>query len=151
MQPLKNLIFCWHYSLEIMGMNTVNFSWVFHAISRYYFFAVNHFKSLYWIWYNIFSVLCFGFFWSWRLWHLSSLTRDQTYTLCTGRQSRNHWTTREDPAMPFFDSNTPIGSPFPALLFPMLACRHYYGFLNQSKNNFFPFNYFSLGIKKSWY
>ena len=109
-----------------MGMNTVNFSWVFHAISRYYFFAVNHFKSLYWIWYNIFSVLCFGFFWSWRLWHLSSLTRDQTYTLCTGRQSRNHWTTREDPAMPFFDSNTPIGSPFPALLFPMLACRHYW-------------------------
>ena len=65
-------------------------------------------------------------FLSWRLWHLSSLTRDQTYTLCTGRQSCNHGTTREDPAMPFFDSNTLIGSPFPVLLFPMLACRHYW-------------------------
>ena len=28
---------------------------------------------------------------------LSSLTRDQTCTPCTGRQSLNHWTTREAP------------------------------------------------------
>ena len=42
---------------------------------------------------------CFMFwsFWPWGTWHLSSLTRDQTHNPCTGRQSLNHWTTREVP------------------------------------------------------
>ena len=31
------------------------------------------------------------------MWDLSSLTRDGTCTLCIGRQSLNHWTTREVP------------------------------------------------------
>ena len=34
-------------------------------------------------------------FWSWGIWDLSSQTRDQTHTPCIGRQSLNHWTTRE--------------------------------------------------------
>ena len=29
------------------------------------------------------------------MWDLSSLTRDRTHTPCIGRQSLNHWTTRE--------------------------------------------------------
>ena len=33
------------------------------------------------------------------MWHLSSLTRDQTDTPCIGRQSLNHWTTREVPTV----------------------------------------------------
>ena len=39
----------------------------------------------------------FWSFWPRGMWHLSSLTRDQTHNPCTGRQSLNHWTTREVP------------------------------------------------------
>ena len=41
----------------------------------------------------------FGLFVSWPqgMWDLSSLTRDQTCTLCIGRWSLNHWTTKEVP------------------------------------------------------
>ena len=31
------------------------------------------------------------------MWDLSSLTRDQMHTLCTGGMSSNHWTTSEVP------------------------------------------------------
>ena len=48
------------------------------------------------------SELCFGF-WPQGIWYLSSLTRDWIYTLCMGRQSLNHWTTREDPLDHFFN------------------------------------------------
>ena len=40
----------------------------------------------------------FLFFWPWGMWDLSSLTRDRTHTLCTGRQSPNHRTTGGVPA-----------------------------------------------------
>ena len=46
---------------------------------------MDHFKSPYWIYYSIASALCFDFFWPWGMWDLSSLTRDQTHTPCTGR------------------------------------------------------------------
>ena len=36
-------------------------------------------------------------FWSRDIWDLSSPTRDQAHTSCIGRQSHNHWTTREVP------------------------------------------------------
>ena len=36
-------------------------------------------------------------YWPRGVWHLSSLTRDWTCTPCIGRQSFNHWTTREAP------------------------------------------------------
>ena len=36
-------------------------------------------------------------FWPWGMWDLSSQTRDWTLTPYTGRQSLNHWTTREVP------------------------------------------------------
>ena len=36
-----------------------------------------------------------GFFWPWGMWDLNSLTRDQNHALWTGRQSFNHWTTKE--------------------------------------------------------
>ena len=62
-----------------------------------FFFYVDHFKSLYWICYNIASVLCFGVFWPKGIWDLSSPTRDWTCTPCLGRWSFNHWTTREVP------------------------------------------------------
>ena len=39
----------------------------------------------------------FCFFRPWGMWELSSPTRDRTPTSCTGRQSLNHWTTREVP------------------------------------------------------
>ena len=37
------------------------------------------------------------FFFFFGVWNLSSLTRDQTHTLCIGRWSLNPWTTREVP------------------------------------------------------
>ena len=44
---------------------------------------------------------CFSFiylfFCPWVMWDLSSQTRDWIFTLCIGRQSLNHWTTREVP------------------------------------------------------
>ena len=55
---------------------------------------MDHFQSLYWICYNIALVLCFSF-WLRGMWDLSCPTRDLTRTSCTGRQSPNHWTTRE--------------------------------------------------------
>ena len=39
------------------------------------------------------------FFGTWGIWDLSPVTRDQTCTSCIGRQSLNHWTTREVPRM----------------------------------------------------
>ena len=40
-------------------------------------------------------------FWPRGMWDLSSLTRDQTRTPCIGKQSPNHWTTREVPVPVF--------------------------------------------------
>ena len=40
----------------------------------------------------LFHVLAF---WLWGMWDLRPLTRDWTYTPCVGRQSLNHWTSRE--------------------------------------------------------
>ena len=46
---------------------------------------------------------CFMFwlFWPQCIWDLSSPTRDQTHTPCTGRWSLNHWTIWEVPMQPF--------------------------------------------------
>ena len=38
-------------------------------------------------------------FWPQGMWDLSSPTRDRTHTPCIGRQSLNHWTTSEVPAL----------------------------------------------------
>ena len=46
--------------------------------------------------YNISYVLLF---WLWGMWVLSFPTRDRICTLCIGRQSLNHWTTRD--VLPF--------------------------------------------------
>ena len=46
--------------------------------------------------------LFFCFFWPRGMWDLSSPIRDRTHTHCTGRQSLNHWTTREVPEFHFF-------------------------------------------------
>ena len=35
--------------------------------------------------------------WLQGIWDLSSLTRDETHTLYTGKQSLNHWASREVP------------------------------------------------------
>ena len=56
---------------------------------------VDHFKSLYWICYNTVSVVYALVFCPWSIWNLSSSTRDWTLTAYIGRQSLNHWTTRE--------------------------------------------------------
>ena len=49
--------------------------------------------KVYWIYYNIASVLYFGF-WLQCMWDVSSLTRNQTHTPCTGRQGPKNWTPR---------------------------------------------------------
>ena len=40
-------------------------------------------------------------FWPGGMWDLSSWTRNQTHTPFTGRQSLNHWTTKEVPVISF--------------------------------------------------
>ena len=51
---------------------------------------MDHFKSFYWIFYNIDSVLCLVF-WPQGMWNLSSLTRDWTHAPCRERQSLSPW------------------------------------------------------------
>ena len=48
---------------------------------------------------------CFIFLVSWfqAMWDLSSPTRDQTHDPCIGRQSLNHWTTRNYSFLPIFN------------------------------------------------
>ena len=62
----------------------------------FFSFDVDHFKSLYSIYYHIASLSCFGFL---ALRHVGSQlpNQDWTCTLCTGGQSLNHWATREVP------------------------------------------------------
>ena len=70
----------------------------------FFFFFDDHFKSLYWMCYNISSVLCFLLFWHWGMWGLSSLPRDGTCILLplTGRGSLKHWIAREVPGLLFW-------------------------------------------------
>ena len=61
---------------------------------RFFFFWCGPFFKL---WLNLLQY-CFWFFlvfWLWDMWDLRSPTRDWTRTPCIGRQSLNHWTTRE--------------------------------------------------------
>ena len=60
---------------------------------------MDHLKNLHWICYNIISLLCFGIFGCKAYGILAFLTWDQTHTPCIGRQSLNHWTTREVPLL----------------------------------------------------
>ena len=79
---------------------------VFVWESRYFsvflkiFFNVDHFKSRYWICYNIASVVCFGFL---ALRHVGSYFPNQGSHLhpCIGRWSLNHRTTRKVPLLHF--------------------------------------------------
>ena len=75
---------------------------------------MDYFKILYWICYNITSVLWVlfsSFFWLRGMWGLCSLTRDWTCIPCVGRQSLNHWITREVPSCLFSSLKFPP-SPF---------------------------------------
>ena len=55
---------------------------------------MDSFKNLFWIHYNIASVLCSDF-WPWGMWNLSSSTRYWICTPCIRRWSLNHWTIRK--------------------------------------------------------
>ena len=46
----------------------------------------------------------FWFFWPWSMWDLSFPAGYGTHTLCAGRQSLYHWTTREVPGQLFLKS-----------------------------------------------
>ena len=59
-------------------------------------FDVDHFSSLYWIRYNIPSVLCFVLLAA-SMWDLNCLTRGWTHTSFTGRWILNHWNARDFP------------------------------------------------------
>ena len=61
--------------------------------------------------YNIASVVYVLCFWQWGMWDLSSLSRDQTLTLCFGRWSLNRWTTRKVPYLGICHSFHVISSP----------------------------------------
>ena len=52
------------------------------------------------------SYFMFWIFGLWGRWDLSTLTRDRTLTPCVGRQSPNHWTTREVLLLALISSQT---------------------------------------------
>ena len=63
------------------------------------------FSSLYRVFFIILLLSYVLFcFWSWGMWDLTSLIRDQTFTSRIGRHSLNHWTTREIPTRTFLKS-----------------------------------------------
>ena len=64
-----------------------------------FFTDVGHFfKKVFFIEFVIILLLFYAlFFWLQGMWHLSSPTRDQTHTLCIGRQRLNHWIAGEVP------------------------------------------------------
>ena len=49
-----------------------------------------------------FCCVCVLVLWPWGVWDLSSRTRDRTHAPCTGRQSLNHWTSREVSSVSLF-------------------------------------------------
>ena len=55
---------------------------------------MDSFKNLFWIHYNIASVLCSDF-WPWGMWDLSSSIRYWICTPCIRRWSLNHWSIRK--------------------------------------------------------
>ena len=78
----------------------------------------------------------FWFFWPQGMWDFSSLARDQTCILCTGR-SRNHWTIREVPQSSFKVNSILLNSP-EVVHFQMFS--------------FFPSEYYrSKNLIKSWH
>ena len=91
-QPSPHL--CW-WSPSAEGL--------FFVIKNFFkdFFDVDHFKSLYWMCYNIVSAVYALVFWLRGMWDLSSLTGNQTCAPCIRRQNLNHWTAREVPMCTF--------------------------------------------------
>ena len=91
-----SLLFTWFWA-QVFDHKT---SWIFLF-----------FKRVFWMW-TIFKVFIEFFtilllfyvlvFWPWGMWDLSSPTRDWTLTSCIGKQSLNHWVTREISAFFFF-------------------------------------------------
>ena len=75
-----------------------------HCLEVFFFLMWTIFLKSILNFYTIASVLSFVFFWPQGMWDLSSPTRDQIGNAKAGRQSPNHWTTREVPAWRFADS-----------------------------------------------
>ena len=67
------------------------------------------------MWTILMSLLCYCFcfvlwyFGHWGMWDLNAPTKNRTCTLCNGRQSLNHWTTREvAPWTLYNENNLPV-------------------------------------------
>ena len=90
--------------LQILFKGTHSLSLTQNQCCRFFFLMIfwcgPFLKSLYWICYNIASVLVF---WLPSMWDLSPLAGDQTRTLCTARWGLNHWNAGQGPALPFFN------------------------------------------------
>ena len=99
----------------------------------YFFFFLKIFFFLMWTIFKVFIELvtilllfyALGFFSLQGLWDLISPTRDQTCAPYIGRQSLNHWTTREIPGPPYFDIAPCHPSSYGWLLITLIApCHH---------------------------
>ena len=93
------------------------------------FFMPTIFQTLYWISFKFVSVSCFDFFCQWGMWDPSSLNRDRTCILCTGRQGLIYWTTGSPSLTTAFISLLSILSlldfPFSFLSFPFRFLKHF--------------------------
>ena len=83
---------------------------------------------------QIASILCFVLFcfWPWGMWDLSSPTKDWTCTPCFGRQSPNHWTTREVPGLCIWLLSVHLSCKIPAYFVLHLSCTHHSFILPQT-------------------
>ena len=70
-----------------------------------FIFDVDHFKVYYFLQFYVWN------FWPQGMWDPSSPTRDQTHTLCIGKQSHNNWTAKEILNYPIFDDDVELINP----------------------------------------
>ena len=92
----------------------------YHGVTFFFFLELPLFeKSLYWICYNVASILYIVFFSSASGRHVESLLPDQGSNpyWCIGRRSLNLWTTREVSEINFLMNSLQMMLPLPAIAF----------------------------------
>ena len=139
------------FARSCLFIDSTHWWWLFfyHFLLDFWVWIIfsNEFLNFYWICYHIASVLCFGFFWPWAMWGLSSSIRDRTYTPCIERWSLNHWITRDVPLLYFVDHLVYSGLLQPELRSCIISWSNSNFLVSITTNN--TTHFFALGVPAS--
>ena len=86
-----------HFTFGSVYMSMLLSHFVPASPDFFFFFDVDYFFKVFIEFVTILLLFYVLVFWPQGMWDLSSSTWDWTHTHCIGRQSINHWTTREVP------------------------------------------------------